>query len=690
MPPFREAPDPIRVGLDTSATVIRLTSSQPFRIGAGSVALESVDVVVEGEHATAAEGVVFRVQVASYPDRGAASEARASLRSELEEDVSLAREEGTGRYALRVGSFSTAQGAEAARAELVRRGFAGAYAVSEPSPGTSLSALVLHPRDRSPVRLPATNLTVLPASSESFLEVDGSPYRGHFELFVNRSQSLTLVNVVGLEEYLRGVVPAELSPDVFPEKEALKAQAIAARTYAVKRMGEYAAEGFDICDTPACQVYRGVGVERELSDEAVRETAGQILTYEGEPVEALYTSTCGGRTEAVENVFSTPTPYLVSRACALERSWPVLSAVNGGARSLEAALLHVAGYPKADTSLTPDGLRELLEATVSRLGQEPCAPSAVTDGRPVDVVLLAKLLSGSLCWDRRADFLMSMPDARRLVSLPGLEDRDRLDLAFAIREGLVRPSGEGIRRGAPLTREDVEGTLFRVVTRYGEPLLREGRVVSFRPDRLDIEVDSNDGDDDEEILSAPLARETFFFREAEPGAGSYYEPSLRLLPNDRVSFHRAPDGIDVLVAHGAGASFDRSSRFSHWTVRRTAADLSAQVSSQEGGVGSVLDLRPKRYGRSGRLAELEIVGSQGTVTVRGLAIRRVLGLRENLFFFDRQTDARGKTTGWVFTGRGWGHGVGLCQVGAYGMAASGYDYRAILQHYYPGTELTGS
>jgi stage II sporulation protein D len=159
-----------------------------------------------------------------------------------------------------------------------------------------------------------------------------------------------------------------------------------------------------------------------------------------------------------------------------------------------------------------------------------------------------------------------------------------------------------------------------------------------------------------------------------------------LLPNDRVRYHAGADGIDALVIVGGDGSFDRSSRFSHWTVRKTAEELTREVNLQNP-VGAVRELRPKRYGASGRLAELEIVGEDQTVTIRGLAIRRALGIRENLFFFDPQYEADGSVKGWVFTGRGWGHGVGLCQVGAYGMAAAGYSYRDILSHYYPGTHI---
>src|SRR5207302_3108487 len=140
-------------------------------------------------------------------------------------------------------------------------------------------------------------------------------YRGRIEVFANRRGSLTVVNVIGLEDYVRGVVPNELS---FPALEALKAQAIAARTYALKNRGQFAPEGFDLLPTTRSQVYRGLTSETSLTSRAVDETRGMIATYKGEPINALYTSTCGGRTEDSENIFNEAMPYLRGRECAAE------------------------------------------------------------------------------------------------------------------------------------------------------------------------------------------------------------------------------------------------------------------------------------------------------------------------------------------------------------------------------------
>ena len=124
------------------------------------------------------------------------------------------------------------------------------------------------------------------------------------------------MNRVDLEEYLYGVVPAEMGPKRFDAIEALKAQAVAARTYALAHRGQFDAEGYDLCATPKCQVYGGFPVEDPLTQAAVDGTRGLVLAYQGQFADALFVSTCGGATENVENVFSGgPVPYLVSVDC---------------------------------------------------------------------------------------------------------------------------------------------------------------------------------------------------------------------------------------------------------------------------------------------------------------------------------------------------------------------------------------
>ncbi len=143
--------------------------------------------------------------------------------------------------------------------------------------------------------------------------VGGSPYRGEALVRAARPGRVTAVNVVEMEAYLLGVVPHEIGRVGEDLLEAAKAQAIAARTYAVAHQGRRSALGFDYYATVQDQVYRGSGGEHDVTDRAVRETHGEVLLHQGTPIEAYYHSTCAGRTAAIEEVWPAgPRPYLVS------------------------------------------------------------------------------------------------------------------------------------------------------------------------------------------------------------------------------------------------------------------------------------------------------------------------------------------------------------------------------------------
>lgn len=135
-------------------------------------------------------------------------------------------------------------------------------------------------------------------------------YRGALEFRPGVLGGINAINALSLEDYLRGVVPDE-SPPSWPI-EALKAQAVAARTYAIAT--SKAGAGFDQYPDTRSQVYGGVAAEEPSTDEAVAQTRGQIVTYAGEPVITYFFSTSGGRTEDVENTSlgDEPKPWLKS------------------------------------------------------------------------------------------------------------------------------------------------------------------------------------------------------------------------------------------------------------------------------------------------------------------------------------------------------------------------------------------
>jgi len=179
------------------------------------------------------------------------------------------------------------------------------------APGGAPDRLTLIRPDRPvPVDV-AQPVTLRPDRPEDLVVIGGRKYRGEATL-LRGSTGVTVVNRVPLEWYVQSVVAAELgmrAPDV---REAVQAQAVASRTYALHYRGRREALGFDLFATVADQVYPGADSEKPEVNEAARATAGQILTWNGQPIEAVFHSSGGWSTEASDQVFRTgpKLPYL--------------------------------------------------------------------------------------------------------------------------------------------------------------------------------------------------------------------------------------------------------------------------------------------------------------------------------------------------------------------------------------------
>lgn len=142
--------------------------------------------------------------------------------------------------------------------------------------------------------------------------LNGRWYRGRLAVVRDRS-GLTAINLVSLEDYLVGVVSAEMGRRDSSDAQALAAQAIVARTFAIRNLGKRVSDGFDLLPSVVDQAYSGVGTEYPLARWAVAQTAGQVVTWRGVPIDAFFFSTCGGRTAAGTEVFAgADRPYLAS------------------------------------------------------------------------------------------------------------------------------------------------------------------------------------------------------------------------------------------------------------------------------------------------------------------------------------------------------------------------------------------
>jgi stage II sporulation protein D len=541
---------------------------------------------------------------------------------------------------------------------------------------------------------------LFPATASQDLSVDGVAYRGLLEVRATDAGALTVINVLNLEDYLRGVVPNELSPVSFPQIEALKAQAVAARTYALRNRGQFASRGYDICATPACQVYRGKSSEHPLTDQAVAQTRGVIASYRGNLIHALYTSTCGGHTENAMNIIEGEEegPYLMGVACVPERSaWDIIRTTasprgfGDGERGLnrDAALLIALGVldPGAYSASALEGpatdaeLRGWVSGLAAALRREGCegAGDAPLARRGA---FFHHMVTG-LCWDKRQR-LMAPEDTTYLLQV---EDRAELAgegetqaAALLIQEGIVTPHSDNtLRPSQPVTRAEAVAMLARAALRAGPPELLAGEFRQASAAGLALKR----GD---QLETHPLSPDVRLFRSLD---GTVQAPSELILEvGEKVRFVLHDGRVAFLEVQQSlmGAAADRESRYYRWEVRMTPDEI-ASAAARYGSVGAVRDIVPLRLGVSGRVVEMAIKGADGDMVVKGLKVRWALGLRENLFVVDREMSPTGGVGRFIFTGKGWGHGVGLCQVGAAGMAQAGARFESILTHYYTGVRL---
>lgn len=614
---------------------------------------------------------LFIVQAGSFSAREKAEAERGRIASLLGIESKVA--ENGGRFAVRIGPQAERKEAETILALVRREAVPEAFLVgaAPASPSTILMT------DATGTVELASPVELIPADGPAFPFAE-SLYRGHLLIRATGRGSLHAINRVNLEDYLKGVVPGEMGPRVFDELEALKAQTVAARSYALRRRGDFAAEGYDLCATPRCQVYGGMSVEQPLSTAAVEATAGEVLLFQGRVADTLFTSTCGGRTEDVADVFPSysmqETPYLSSVVCFAESQSTLVSPVEipAGVRTLLGvrgrALLASVGHAASATEEILAGrnlFREKLGLPHSSGGPKNLAPAQVyadivsaggfgETSRLVEPIELAAAPSG---W----------PEASRA--------------AFAVLQRFQIGAGARLPVDRPLRSDEVAGIWAGLLARVGDFEENEGRLVSI--EGTGILVKNAKG-----RTLYPLHPNRVLFQ----GGPDEFTPvrTLSLMPGDRVRvFSR--DGRALAVAAlspPAAGLFERESSWIHWTRRFTGTELMSHLRERDPSkAGSrVTHLEVLARGRSGRAKEVRITSDRGNFLLKGLEIRFSLAIPELLFNVSGGQDATGEKI-FTFFGRGWGHGIGLCQNGAFGMALAGRTYREILGHYYRGAQI---
>jgi stage II sporulation protein D len=671
-PAWAQAPEPpadlmLRVGLETDLARFNLPCCDTrwrVELASGPLTLGATAFV---EPAAGTSGqAVYRLQVAALKDERQAQDFARSVQTKSGLPSDVVFDAGSDLYRVRAGRFPTREAGDAARPRLQPLGLSQSWMVGEG--GALEHAAMVVTIDGKSYRHEGRWLEIA-APRDVGLPHDGTRYRGSLMVFLNERGRLNVINELPLEDYLRGVVPREMGPYVFDQLEALKAQTVAARTYTVRNLGEFNAEGYDICSTPRCQVYGGMNVEHPLSDRAVAETAGLIAAYEGKPIDALYSATSGGHTEDVgyifplkkDEVYLKGVPCLEGGSVRLEgdrargRPFPaglvelIVPAGDLSAPALARQLQHLAKLAK----LTPpeDGLRSLERAEVGRYLRSL-----------FDLVLEPRLVHTS---------------AAELAEPPAdWPERERRFALMLAAQRLTVPEG-GTAGSDPLDADGAASMLFEISRYLGVLQEQLAFFLEAKAGKLKVRVGG-------EHLTVALPTEIATFQRRGPRVA---EGALDLMAGDPLVLYWHEGRIQALVQsrEAKPVRLDRQASRRVWSTFKSDGELKRSVQARYPGF-PFNGFQVMTRGASGRVAKMRLLGDgDREQMVEGLAVRWTFDLWDNQFTAERTV--QNGHGGWLFRGRGWGHGVGMSQAGAYGMAVRGASFREILEHYYTGIAI---
>ena len=746
---FRLASEPlIRIGLATNASSVTITTGDSSLVAVSpdepSRLLATTRVTVSARAYRPPEIENYRIEFQNLPTQSDANDLAKDIRDAIGESAIVSLDTASNTWKVWVGTVkSTSEEADELKAKLAEKDFDDAVVVVEKKTVVSEDAVALSQQlktaGKSEVRsliktTGSTGATVTGSVDPNLREVivngpserakysslksvafgsanermnpvrlNGKAYRGKIEVFVNARGSLTVVNVVPLEEYLLGVVPAELG---LPQLEAQKAQAVAARTYAIANIGNYGRQGFDMVPTVWSQVYKGVSIENKMGTQAVQQTRGIVATYEGKPINAYYTSTCGGRTEDGGNIFDKGEPYLKGVECSLEgrrHFEPFLVKTSRTPAKLRdegnlelvrlMSLLASNSFQLSTGQMTDDWFEEVpteseMSNWVNNLAGKfgKTYPNVNRDtSKPTE---LARIIASFIYAPGYADTMLSESDINYQLAFDDsaeIPKERRADLAVLLRDGYFTLHPDlTLKPNRPFTR----ARMLRLIRQIYEkkkwmPEVLTGEAQPTADGKLVLKS----GKTQRQLTVRP---DVFLFRQF--GETMYPVREAALVGGEDVRYQ-----LDALGAvkyleikpSDTPTTAEKMSPWVYWNKPVAASAVQSRLSRYVRGIGTLYDINVKKVGYSRRPIELEIIGSNGVKTLKGGKIRSALRLPEQLFVINKRYSGN-TVSSYTFTGRGWGHGVGMCQYGAFGLAKMGVKYDEIIRHYYTGVELTAS
>ncbi len=552
---------------------------------------------------------------------------------------------------VKVGPFDNLSNATAVKDVLKMNGFPDVFISTPPKGSVAGYGIYLITKNYDKIFLAKSEVKLV---CNSPIKVNGSYFRGTMEIKKYGSK-INVINTVSLQDYLKGVVPAEMSPALYPSLDAIKAQAVAARTYVFYNLNQFKKMGFDICATQSCQVYKGVSVEQPMSDRAVLETKGEIITYNGKPINALFTAYCGGHTENVENVFSGgDVPYLKGVVCKGEKA-PFLTKTVKGDFSLETLISPYDDNPSLAISyLFSIGI--ITNKDILKLNSELTSETALP--------ILARLSEYLGLQGKNTPVeIESLKDVLNYLSINLFNKKDKTAL---FRGELIKQKVDGLK-----------GKLVDVACICYSILKRFYSIENYNYKRKIVKEDD----------LKDLTNANFVF--IKQGSVVVSVPSVSLRLGERVKLLKQHEKIIGLIVMNEESQTKVNDSFLtsyNWYSYLPIDKLQSQI-KKYGNFGKVKDIQILKTTETGRVTAIRVIGTTTSKKYTGLRVRWVLGVKENKFQLYKMKDRFGNLKGVYIVGTAWGHGVGMCQIGAFGLALQGYNYKEILKHYYQGVEI---
>ncbi len=471
-----------------------------------------------------------------------------------------------------------------------------------------------------------------PENNPPVIKIKSKQYRGALEVRRLAASDMSVINYVSMQEYLYGSVPAEIggrSP-----AEAIKAQAIAAKMYAINNMGKHSKAGFDVCPTTSCQVYNGFSCEIAQCNAAIDAVKDYVITYDGKLAGAIYYfASSGGRTEDVRNVWGSTVPYLVSVEDKYEKIYTWTKTLRASdIKAIIPQLGNILGVAVTQTAesgrVTQLAVRGDNRSDPSLYLREKCKTLFGLDSQLYTITTDADVYTAPFSHIPTTVALLSSPPPA--FAFASASDSDTGTSGNMVQSSEVVPlTGTTAEQSA----DDADRAAARAIA-LG--LSTDPDPAKTRLDGVSLSVDSN--------TSAGVSSGT--------AIGS--------------------SATDQVIGTTQSAAVTSNSAVSVQNTTSSAIKLSIPLP---------LTSSPTKT----QLGGMKVATANGVVTLRANNNKmKILGAEGAV----RTATLVPET--YTFSGKGWGHAVGMSQEGAIGMGKAGISFDQILTHYFQGTHVEKS